>query len=118
MSTKTDVDALFSELGAGLVKEKLSVLLSDVALGTVLHGIGNMKGKLSIEFTFTQVGENDQVILSHKISHSTPTKRGKRSEEDLTQTPFFVGKGGQLTIDQPKEGNDGQFSLSSIRDGR
>ena len=118
MSNCTDVDAMMSELGAGLLKAKLGVLLSDVALGTVLHGIGNNKGKLSLEFTFSRVGDNDQVIITHKISHSTPTGRGKRGEEYVTQTPFFVGKGGKLTIDAPREEEGGQFTLSRITDGK
>ena len=57
------------------------------------------------------MGDNDQVIVSHKLSTSNPTKRGKKAEEDITDTAFFVGKGGVLTINPPKEEASGQFSL-------
>lgn len=114
---QTNIDDFISEIGAGIFKEKLAHALSEAALGTVLHGNGTKKGKVSVEFTFKQIGENDQVVISHKLSHVTPTKRGKASEEDTTETPMFVGRGGVLTIDQPKEDHKGQFSLSHERDG-
>lgn len=114
---ETNIDDFISELGAGVFKEKLSHVLSEAALGTILHGNGKRKGKVSLEFTFSQIGENDQVVVSHKITHLTLTKRGKRSEEDLTETPMFVGKGGVMTVSPPKENSKGQFSLESEKDG-
>ncbi|MPW31843.1 hypothetical protein F9L16_23030 [Agarivorans sp. B2Z047] len=111
MERVTNVDDFISELGAGIFKEKLAHILSQSAMGTILHGDKAKKGKVSIDFTFKRVGDNDQVIISHKLSHITPTKRGKQSEEDVTETPMFVGKGGVLTINQPKEDLSGQFTL-------
>jgi len=93
--------------------DKLAVSLSAAALSQITHGIGSKKAKVSIEFTFQQMGDNDQVIVSHKLSTSNPTKRGKKFEEDITDTAFFVGKGGELTINQPKEEESGQFTLNS-----
>lgn len=110
-NTGTNVDDFIGELGAGVIKEKLSHVLSEAALGVITHGNGNKKGKVTLELTINRVGENDQVIISHKIAHLTPTKRGKKSEEDTTETSFFVGKGGVLTIDQPKEDKNGQIAL-------
>jgi hypothetical protein len=51
------------------------------------------------------------------LSSSLPTKRGKKAEEDVTETAFFVGKGGQLTINQPAEEESGQFGLTHEIDG-
>lgn len=116
-SNSTNVDDFVDELGAGVFKEKLAHVLSEAALGTVLHGGGSKKGKVTIELTFQQIGENEQVVVSHKLAHVTPTKRGKRSEEDVTETPMFVGKGGKLTIAPPKEDNNGQYSLDQEQDG-
>lgn len=109
--SKTNVDDFVGELGAGVFKEKLAHVISDAALATVMHGIGNKKGKVTIELTFQQIGENEQVVVSHKLSSSIPTKRGKKSEEDTTDTPMFVGKGGVLTIGPPEEDDKGQFGL-------
>lgn len=108
-STQTKVVDFISELNAGMLVEKLGVLLSQAALGTILNN--NKKGKVGCEFTFTQIGENDQVIVTVKLTNSTPTKRGKTTEEDCTDTPFYVGRGGKLTIELPKQNFDGQFAL-------
>jgi len=109
--TNTNVDDFIRELNAGILKDQLAATLSETALATILHGNGSKKGKVSIDLTFSQVGGNDQVVVHTKISKSAPTARGKKSEENASETSMFVGKGGKLTIDQPKEDNNGQFSL-------
>ncbi len=112
--SQTNVDDFMSELGAGVLSEKLSHILSGVAQGTMLHGQGK-KGKVTLEFTFSQTdAESDQVKISHKIGHATPTKRGKKTEEDTTSTVFFVGKGGVLTIDAPEEEHSGQRNAALV----
>ncbi len=114
-STKTNVEDFMGELGAGAFTQKLAHILSEAALNQVLHGQGNKKSKINIEFSFQQMGDNDQVIISHKLSKSLPTRRGKKMEEDTTETVFFVGKGGVMTIDPPKEEFDGQFTLEQVK---
>lgn len=116
MSEETNVDDFISELGAGIFKEKLAHALSQAGLSAVNHGDGKRKPKVTIEFTLEKIGDNEQVIISHKLAYSTPTKRGKRSEEDTTETPMFVGKGGVLSINQPREDDNGQFSLAKNED--
>jgi len=113
---KTNVIDFFGECNAGILIEKIAVALSDAAMAQINHGGGNKKAKLTIEFGFQQMGDNEQVIVSHKLASSLPTKRGKKSEEDVTETAFFVGKGGQLTINQPVEDSAGQYSLESQRE--
>jgi len=110
---ETNVSDFIGECNAGILTDKLALALSDAALSQLNHGIGSKKAKVALEFTFQQMGDNEQVIVSHKLSTSNPTKRGKKFEEDVTDTAFFVGKGGQLTINQPKEDDNGQFSLDS-----
>lgn len=110
---KTNVADFIGECNAGIFIEKLAHALSDAAQAQIFHGGGNKKAKVSLEFTFQQMGDNEQVIVSHKLSTSNPTKRGKKFEEDITDTAFFVGKGGTLTINPPKEEDSGQYSLAS-----
>lgn len=110
---ETNVADFIGECNAGILKDKLALALSDAAMAQLNHGIGSKKAKVSLEFTFQQMGDNEQVIVSHKLSTSNPTKRGKKFEEDITDTAFFVGKGGQLTINQPKEDDNGQFALNA-----
>lgn len=109
---ETNVADFIGECNAGTLMDKLALALSDAAMSQINHGIGSKKAKVSLEFTFQQMGDNEQVIVSHKLSTSNPTKRGKKFEEDVTDTAFFVGKGGQLTINQPQEDDNGQFSLN------
>ncbi|MBQ4836079.1 hypothetical protein [Pseudoalteromonas luteoviolacea] len=111
MSNTTDVNNFVSELEGGVFNEKLAHLLSDVALGQVIHGAGNRKGKVAIDLTFQRIGENNQVMVSSKLTHTTLTKRGSKSETASNETPFYVGKGGVLTIEQPQEEFNGQFAL-------
>ena len=108
---ETNVEEFIGELNAGIFREKLAHVLSECALGTVTHGNGKKKGKVTIELTLNQVGENNQVIVSQKLASITPTKRGKKSEEDTTETPMHVGRGGAMTATPPKEENSGQFTL-------
>lgn len=105
----TKVDDFLSELSAGTLKEKLGLILSKAAEGATVHG---KKASVSIAFSIQPIGEGEQVIISAKLSNSVPTKRGKSTEDDTTDTPMFVGKGGEITIDQPREDDNGQFALA------
>jgi hypothetical protein len=114
---ETNINDFLGELNGGVFVQKLAHVLSETALATVVHGNGKKKGKVTVEFSFDQVGENEQVIVSHKLLQSMPTKRGKQSMEDTTDTPMFVGKGGTLSVAPPKENNNGQFALNQQNDG-
>lgn len=111
MSSQTNVPDFVGELNGGALIEQLSLLLSEAALATIVRAKGNQKAKVSLDISFTQMGDNDQVIVEAKISKSIPTKNGKKTEDNTTQTPFYVGVGGVLTINQPRESLTGQFSL-------
>lgn len=108
----TNVEKFIKSLSQGTFQEKLSAILSDVALGVYRNGDGKKKGKVTIDFTFEQIGEEAQVIIHHKLSHSTPTRRGKRGEGDTTDTFMFIGAGGELSVDQPDEEPNGQLVMS------
>ena len=114
MSNKTDLNQFISELDAGIFKEKVAHILSDAALATVLHGGGKKNAKVIIEFTLNKVGENEQVIVSSLIEHKMPTKRGVKGEKDTTETPMFVGVGGQMTINVPMEDSSGQHDIEGL----
>lgn len=82
---KTNVADFIGECNAGILQEKLALALSDAAMAQLNHGVGSKKAKVSLEFTFQQMGDNDQVIVSHKLTTSNPTKRGKKYEEDMAE---------------------------------
>ncbi|EOI3588446.1 hypothetical protein ACMSYV_000360 [Proteus mirabilis] len=113
---KTNVPDFFSELDAGVFENKVSVALNDVALGVLNNG---GKGKVIIELDIERLSnsmEEKRVEITHKLKFTAPTLRGKRTEDDATKTPMYVGKGGKLTIMQEDQGQ--LFSLQGQPDGK
>ncbi|HDU2616185.1 TPA: hypothetical protein RE965_000843 [Proteus mirabilis] len=113
---KTNVPDFLSELDAGVFENKVSVALNDVALGVLNNG---GKGKVIIELDIERLSnstEDKRVEITHKLKFTAPTLRGKRTEDDATKTPMYVGKGGKLTIMQEDQGQ--LFSLQGQLDGK
>lgn len=95
MTKPTDITEFLSELDAGIFQDKLSAELSNMALAVIEHG---RDGKLTIDISLKQIGHHHQVNVKHRMTATRPTRRGKKTEEDTTETPMHVGKGGALTI--------------------
>ncbi|MCC3745293.1 hypothetical protein LLQ46_00325 [Rouxiella badensis] len=115
-SRMTNVPEFLSELDAGIFENKIAAALNNAALGVLNNG---GKGKVTIEIDVSRISnsmEEKRVMLSHKLKFSAPTPRGKTSEEDLTETPMYVGKGGKLTIMQEDQGQ--LFTIKGEADGR
>lgn len=91
----TDVSEMFDDLDGGVFAEKLSKALSDVAAGVIDH---DKAGKVTITLDMKRIGSSYQVAVNHKLAYTRPTAKGKVSEENTTQTPMHVGKGGALTL--------------------
>jgi hypothetical protein len=104
----TNIDDFMSELEAGIFKDRLALMLTDSALGAVVN---NAVGKVKIEFNIKRLNEHGQVMIETKLQHVKPTKRGAIAEHLSSQTPMWVGRGGVVTIEQPKEEITGQFTL-------
>ncbi|MEH8952905.1 hypothetical protein RAF77_28565, partial [Klebsiella pneumoniae] len=86
------------------------------ALGVLNNG---SKGKVVLTFDIDRMGnsiEEKRVMIKHKLQYITPTPRGKVSEEDTTETPMFVNRGGKLTILQEDQGN--LFTLGGDPDAK
>src|SRR5512138_3809285 len=98
MSQTYDFTETLGELDAGVFASKLSRAVADTALGVMTNGDKGKKGKVTITLEFSRIGESSQVNVDHTLVYSKPTKRGKSSEEDTTQTTFYVGRGGHLSI--------------------
>ncbi|MBB3192082.1 hypothetical protein [Halomonas cerina] len=97
----TDVNALLDDLDAGVFREKLGRALSDAAAGVVQTG---KAGKVTVTLDLKQIADSSQVDCSHKLSYTVPTAKGKRSEENTTKTPLYVGRGGKLTLFPENQG--------------
>ncbi len=73
------------------------------------------KGKVSLNLEIEPFDEN-RVKIKHKLSYVRPTNRGKISEEDTTETPMYVDRGGRLTILQEDQGQ--LLTLAGEPDGK
>ncbi|MCH4563376.1 hypothetical protein MKP05_09565 [Halomonas sp. EGI 63088] len=93
--TSTDINALLDDLDAGVFREKLARALSDAAAGVVATG---KAGDVTVKFSLKQIADSSQVDCAHRLSYTVPTAKGKRSEENTTKTPLYVGRGGKLTL--------------------
>jgi len=89
-----DITDTLRDMNCGIFTDKLSRALRDVAHGVIANG---KQGKVTIQLDLKQVGQGQQVNVSHKLSYAKPTKRGKQTEEDTTETAFYVGRQG-LTL--------------------
>ncbi|MBE0148281.1 hypothetical protein FOT80_02590 [Serratia fonticola] len=113
---KTNVPDFLGELDAGVFLNKISAALNATALGVLNNG---GKGKVVLEFDLDRLSnsvEEKRVSIKHKLKFVTPTPRGKVSEEDTTETPMYVGKGGKLTILQEDQGQ--LFTVAGHPDGK
>lgn len=91
----TDVAELLGELNAGVYEQQINRALSDIAANVCTHG---KKGELTLKFTVQQIGDSNQVKVTHALKSVVPKARGKVTEEHATDTPLHVGSGGKLTL--------------------
>lgn len=97
---------------AAYLKPKSALFLSEVASGVMNT---KTKGKVSLNLEIEPFDEN-RVKIKHKLSYVRPTNRGKISEEDTTETPMYVNRGGRLTILQEDQGQ--LLTLAGEPDGK
>lgn len=93
-----DFSQTMGDLDAGVFLKKVSEAIQGTAIGTVAHGDKGKKGKVVLEFTFSRLGESNQVTLTHRLKYERPTKRGKAMEEDTTETVLYVSPRTGLSI--------------------
>lgn len=106
------VQAFIGELDGGVFETKIGAVLSEVASGVMNT---KTKGKVSLNLEIEPFDEN-RVKIKHKLSYVRPTNRGKISEEDTTETPMYVNRGGRLTILQEDQGQ--LLTLAGEPDGK
>lgn len=112
----TNVPDFLGELDAGVFMNKIAAALNNTALGVLNNG---NKGQVVLTFDIDRLSnsvEEKRVNIKHKLKYVTPTPRGKTSEEDTTETPMWVGRGGKLTILQEDQGQ--LFGIDGAVDGK
>jgi|LUMD01.1.fsa_nt_gb hypothetical protein len=68
---QTNVDDFVGELEAGIFKERLAIMLTEAALGAVMH---NRKGKVNVSFDITRVNESGQVMICANLKNTKPIR--------------------------------------------
>ena len=95
MSGKSRFADMLGDLNCGVFEQQLDKAISDVALGVVTN---SKPGKVTIELELKQIGEGQQVNVTHRLKYVKPTQRGKLTEDAATDTPMHVGAGGVVTL--------------------
>lgn len=86
---------IIGEFNAGIFADLLTRAMREVALGVVTTG---KKGTVVMTLDMKQIGESDQVAVTHTLKFVRPTERGKQVEDNTTSTPMHVLTGGVLAI--------------------
>lgn len=94
-SQKTNIAEMLGELNGGVFEQQINSAISDVALGVVTNG---KPGEITIHLKLKQIGDSNQVAVTHKLAFVKPTVRGKIAEDLTADTPMHVGAGGTLTL--------------------
>jgi len=89
----TDTNEFLNSLNAGIFAQQLGRALSDVASGCIEH---SKQGQVTITFKLKQIGQSNQVNVSHTLDYLEPTKRGKRREDTTLDTPLCLRRGSTI----------------------
>ncbi len=89
-----DFAATLGELDGGVFIQKISYAMHQTAAAVIGHG---KAGKVTLEFSFKQIGTSSQTNCAHKLKFEKPIARGRTMEEEASETPLWVSKKG-LTI--------------------
>ncbi|MBX7271092.1 hypothetical protein [Stutzerimonas chloritidismutans] len=87
----TDTAEFINSLNASVFAQQVGRALSDVAAGVVDHG---KPGEVTLKFKLKQIGQSNQVTVSHTLDFVQPTKRGKKREDTSLDTPMYVTENG------------------------
>lgn len=91
----TNFAELVGELNGGVFEQQINRALSDIAANVCTHG---KKGELTLKFKVAQIGDSNQVTVTHSLKSIVPKARGRLTEEHDTDTPLHVGRGGKLSL--------------------
>lgn len=92
------VPGMIQELDAGVFEQKLDYALRAIAKAVRNHDSNKVSGEMTLKLTLKRVAEGNQIMVDHKIATKTPTARGKKTEEDTTQTVMHSNEHGGLSI--------------------
>lgn len=86
---------ILPDLNAGVFLEKVNAALTDAAARCIDLG---KKAQVTITIDLNQIGESNQVAITHTLQSSIPKARGKIVETDATDTPMHVSPSGEIAL--------------------
>ena len=101
MAKTPDLKDILGEFNGGVFTEQVEAILKQAALGVIYHGVKNKKAKVTLTFALSRADDPDRadmVDVEHTWSFDVPTKRGKRTETNTTETPMHVNRDGYLSL--------------------
>lgn len=98
----TNVAQVISELGSGVLEQKLAMVLSQVAEAVQEHRKG---GEVSLKLKLAPAGSANQLNVTHTLVYKQPKKRGSIGEDDTSETIMFVNEGGNVTMFPEAQGD-------------
>lgn len=103
-SRMTNVPEFIGDLNGGVFEQLVGRFLSDSAMGVVTND-NKTKGKVVLTFDLERMADSHQVMVTHKIEATVPTRNGKVIEHNTTKTPMYVNRGGRITHFPETQGN-------------
>lgn len=98
----TNVTEFIQDLDVGTFGDKLGVSLSEVAMGVMRsESATTAKGRVIVEFEISMLS-SEKVNVKSKLKFIKPTSRGVQTEEDITDTPMYINRNGELSLMQKK----------------
>ncbi|MGL6026390.1 MAG: hypothetical protein ACRC0U_04710 [Vibrio sp.] len=106
----TNFPKLFQELDGGVISNVVGLALSNVARAV---SYSDKQGGVKMDLKLKPMGTNNEMVeITVNMSVKEPkTGFGTKSEDFQYTSIAYVGKGGKLTYDRPKEDIRGQVSI-------
>ncbi|HDY7840662.1 hypothetical protein [Vibrio navarrensis] len=115
----TNFPKLMQQLDGGVISNVVGLALSNVARAV---SYSDKQGNVKIDLKLKPMGTNNEMVeITVNMSVKEPkTGFGTKSEDFQYTSIAYVGKGGKLTYDRPKEDIRGQLVIedSKLREVR
>lgn len=106
----TNFPKLMQELDGGVISNVVGLALSNVARAV---SYSDKQGSVKMDLKLKPMGTNNEMVeITVNMSVKEPkTGFGTKSEDFQYTSIAYVGKGGKLTYDRPKEDIHGQAAI-------
>ena len=106
----TNFPKLMQELDGGVISNVVGLALSNVARAV---SYSDKQGSVKMDLKLKPMGTNNEMVeITVNMSVKEPkTGFGTKSEDFKYTSIAYVGKGGKLTYDRPKEDIHGQAAI-------